>query len=200
MLLGLSTYLIGIVAMIGATILDGFVTPHIATGCNHRHRSRRSKLRLRILIYYIGVVLNDLAKLGWVLQAVGTLAWSVAMLHERGFNRAIGVLGLLSSALVVALIAASPTNMTMTSLLSVLFAQLIWNLAAAALLMRDPAPRRAILQAWNGMRWLRAIVATVDKGRRRCGAERFDDFHQFDPRGDGVALHPGRIRHATRSG
>ena len=30
------------------------------------------------LLYYIGVVLNDLAKLGWILQAVGTLAWSFA--------------------------------------------------------------------------------------------------------------------------
>jgi hypothetical protein len=90
------------------------------------------------LVHYLYIVLNDLAKLGWVLQAVGTLAWSVALLHNRGFKRAIGVVGLLSSGLVLALIFASPTSMTMTSLLNVLFAQLTWNLAAAALLVRDP--------------------------------------------------------------
>ncbi len=135
-LAGLSVYLLGCVAMIGATILDGFVTPHIAmeaiTGSpdvvSFAYR----------LIYFIGTVLNDLAKLGWILQAAGTLAWSIALLHKSGFSRAIGVIGFVSSGLVVALIAASPVNMTMTSLLSVLFAQLIWNLAAAVMLMRDP--------------------------------------------------------------
>jgi len=135
-LAGLSAYLLGCVAMIGATILDGFVTPHIATEAitgspevvNFAYR----------LIYFIGTVLNDLAKLGWVLQAAGTLAWSVVLLHKSGFSRAIGVIGFLSSGLVVALIAGSETNMSMTSLLSVLFAQLIWNLAAAAMLLRDP--------------------------------------------------------------
>jgi hypothetical protein len=135
-LAGLSAYLLGCVAMIGATILDGFVTPHIAVAAI-TGSPEVVQFAYR-LIYFIGTVLNDLAKLGWVLQAAGTLAWSVALLHKSGFNRAIGVIGFVSSGLVVALIAASDTNMTMTSLLSVLFAQLIWNLAAAALLMRDP--------------------------------------------------------------
>ena len=135
-LAGLTVYLLGCVAMIGATILDGFVTPHIAmeaiTGSPEKVKFAYS------LIYFIGTVLNDLAKLGWVLQAVGTIAWSIALLHKSGFDRAIGVIGFVSSGLVVALIAASPVNMTMTSLLSVLFAQLIWNLAAAVLLLRVP--------------------------------------------------------------
>jgi len=134
-LAGLSAYLIGCVAMVGATILDGFVTPHIAmdaiTGSPERVKFAYG------LIYYIGIVLNDLAKLGWILQAVGTLASSVVLIRDNGFNRAIGAIGLLSSALVIALIAGSATNMTMASLLSVLLAQLIWNLAAAVMLMRD---------------------------------------------------------------
>jgi hypothetical protein len=135
-LAGLTVYLLGCVAMIGATILDGFVTTHIAmsaiTGSPEKIKFAYS------LVYFISVVLNDLAKLGWILQAVATLAWSIALLHGRGFDRAIGVIGFVSSGLVVALIAASDVNMTMTSLLSVLFAQLIWNLAAAAMLLRDP--------------------------------------------------------------
>jgi hypothetical protein len=135
-LAGLTFYLLGCVAMIGATILDGFVTPHVAidaiTGSPEKVKFAY------FLVYYIGVVLNDLAKLGWVLQAAGTVAWSVTLLHHNGFNRAIGVVGLLSSMLVLGLLFVSPTNMTMTSLLSVLFAQLIWNIAAAVLLVRDP--------------------------------------------------------------
>jgi hypothetical protein len=83
-------------------------------------------------------MLNDFAKLGWILQAVGALAWSLALMREKGFDRAIGMIGLLSSVLVGVAILASATNMSMASLLGVLLAQLIWNLAAAAFLFRSP--------------------------------------------------------------
>jgi hypothetical protein len=135
-LAGLAVYLIGCVAMIGATVLDGFVTPHVAVDA-----IAGSPERVRFgyeLIHYLGVVLNDLAKLGWVLQAVGTLAWSLAMLGERGVSRVIGTIGLLSSAAVCTAVVLSPTNMTMTAILSVLLAQLTWNLAAATWLIRQP--------------------------------------------------------------
>ena len=134
-LAGLSFYMLGCVAMIGATILDGFVTPHIAidavTGSPEKVKFAYD------LVYYIGTVLNDLAKLGWILQAVATMAWSYVLIRD-GFSRATGVIGIASSSLVIALIAVSQTNMTMTSLLSVLLAQLIWNLAAGTMLMRQP--------------------------------------------------------------
>lgn len=133
-LAGLTLYLFGCVAMIGATILDGFVTPHIAmdaiAGSTYAVKFAYA------LIRSVGIVLNDLAKLGWILQAVGTLAWSFELVRDGGFNRAIGVIGLSSSGMVIALIAGSATNMSMTSLLSVLLAQLIWNVAAAVLLVR----------------------------------------------------------------
>jgi len=135
-LAGLMVYLFGCVAMIGATILDGFVTPHIAMDAITGSPDRIDFAYL--LVHSIGIVLNDLAKLGWILQAVGTLAWSLVLMRDGGFNRAIGWIGLLSSGLVVALIAGSAINMTMTSLLSVLLAQLVWNLAAALLLIRLP--------------------------------------------------------------
>ncbi|MDB6164029.1 MAG: hypothetical protein JWL98_1461 [Xanthomonadaceae bacterium] len=132
-LAGLAVYLMGCVAMIGATILDGFVTPHVAmdaiTGSPEKIKFAYA------LIYYIGIVLNDLAKLGWILQAVGALAWSITLIGNRGLHRVIGIVGLFSSLLVCVLIAAAATNMTMTSLLGVLLAQLIWNLAAAVLLV-----------------------------------------------------------------
>jgi hypothetical protein len=135
-LLGLSTYLIGCVAMVGATITDGFIVTHIAVDAVHAAPERVAFAYN--LIHYAGVALNDMAKLGWILQAVGTLAWSIALVREHGFSRVAGVVGMLSSMLVVTLIVGSATNMSMTSLLSVLLAQLIWNFAAAALLLRDP--------------------------------------------------------------
>ncbi|OOG61557.1 hypothetical protein B0E46_16475 [Rhodanobacter sp. B04] len=147
-LAGLTTYLIGCIAMIGATITDGFVTTHIAmdaiTGTPERVAFAYN------LIRYAGVALNDMARLGWLLQAVGTLAWSAALVQQRGFHRTAGVVGVLSSLLVIVLIAGSATYMTMTSLLSVLVAQLAWNVAAAVLLVRKPVNAEPFLRQADG--------------------------------------------------
>ena len=144
-LAGLVVYLIGCAAMIAATLLDGFITPHVAMDAMHAAPER---VRFAYdLVHYLGVMLNDFAKLGWILQAVGALAWSLALMREKGFDRAIGMIGLLSSVLVGVAILASATNMSMASLLGVLLAQLIWNLAAAALLFRSPG---ASLAAHSG--------------------------------------------------
>jgi hypothetical protein len=137
-LAGLAAYLLGCVAMIGATILDGFVTPHIAVDAIAGSPERVAFAY--DLVHYLGVILTDLAKLGWTLQAVGAAAWSLALLREKGLGRVIGVTGMLSSALVAITLVESATNMSMTSLLSVLLAQLIWNLAAAVVLLRSPTP------------------------------------------------------------
>jgi hypothetical protein len=134
-LAGLVAYLIGCIAMVGATMLDGFITPHLATDA--LSATPDGVLFAYRLVHELGVMLNDLAKLGWILQAVGALLWSCVLLRNQGIARAVGVMGLLSSGLVVALIAGSATNMTMTSLLAVLFAQLLWNLAAAFWLVRS---------------------------------------------------------------
>lgn len=134
-LAGLVVYLIGCVAMVGATIIDGFVIPHVALDAS----AAPDRIRFAYdLVHYLGMVLNDLAKMGWILQAIGALAWSCVLLRAPGFERAIGLLGLLSSAVVCAVVLGSATSKSMAALLGVLIAQLLWNLAAAVLLLRRP--------------------------------------------------------------
>ncbi len=84
------------------------------------------------------IALTDAAKIGWVLQALGALAWSCALLREVGLGRIVGVVGIGANLLVGAAVLGSGVNMTMASILSVLLAQLVWNLAAAGLLVRAP--------------------------------------------------------------
>ena len=127
-------YLFGCMAMLLATLLDGFVTPHVAIDAGAAVATRAAFAF--DLVHYLGLILNDLAKLGWVLQAVGTLAWTTVLLRRNGLARGVGAVGLLSSALVLALLALSATSMSMASLLAVLCAQLLWNLAVAVLLWR----------------------------------------------------------------
>jgi hypothetical protein len=142
-LAGLVAYLIGCMAMIGATVMDGFVTPHIAADA-----IVGSADRIRIayeLVHDVGLALTDLAKLGWLLQAVGSLAWAMALMGSRGLGRGIGVVGSLSSAMVCIAVLASPMNMSMTAILGVLLAQSIWNIAAAVLLIRSTGQRAETL-------------------------------------------------------
>ena len=135
-LAGLVAYLTGCVAMIAATLLDGFVTPHIAADA-----AGAAPERLRFaydLIHFLGLVLTDFARAGWLLQAAGALAWSLVLLRDSGLPRAIGAVGVLSSVLVGVAVTVSGANMSMGALLGILLSQLVWNLAAAVLLISKP--------------------------------------------------------------
>jgi hypothetical protein len=117
--------------MIGATIIDGFISTDVAAA--FATASPDGVKRGYHLIVFLGVALTDLAKLGWVSQA---LASAVVLLGQSAMARVVGLIGLLSGVLVVGAVASSGTNMTMTAILSILLAQATWNLAAAGLLMR----------------------------------------------------------------
>ncbi|MES2069298.1 MAG: hypothetical protein V4488_03045 [Pseudomonadota bacterium] len=137
-LAGLTTYLIGCVAMIGATMLDGFISSDVAS--QFAGASPEGVKLGYNLVVFMGIALTDLAKLGWILQAVAAIAWSISLLAERGFSRfshVIGWIGLASGGLVIVVVVSAGANMSMAALLGTLAAQAIWNLAAAALLIRD---------------------------------------------------------------
>ncbi len=134
-LAGLSTFLIGCMAMIGATILDGFVSIDVAAAFANAPSPESVKQGYN-MIALLGIALTDLARLGWILQALASLAWSWTLLGKPGMARAIGTVGLVSSCLVIYSSAASGANMTMTALLTILLCQALWNFAAATLLIR----------------------------------------------------------------
>lgn len=134
-LASLTTYLIGCVAMIGATTLDGFVSGDLAA--MFVAASPDSVKQGYNLIAFTGVALTDVARVGWVLQALAGIGWSAVLLGTRGLQRGLGAIGLLSGALVVTTVVVAGANMDLTAILSILGAQAIWNLAAALLLVRN---------------------------------------------------------------
>lgn len=146
-LAGLAAYLMGCVALVGATVVDGFVIPHIAAdavvGTPERVRVAYE------LVHYAGLALTDAAKLGWLLQAAGALIWSLVLLRERGLASIVGLVGAVANLLVAAAVLSAGANMSMVGILSVLLAQLAWNLAAAVLLLRS-AGRNAVMGASTG--------------------------------------------------
>lgn len=136
-LAGLACYLMGCVALVGATVVDGFVIPHLAADA-----AAGSPMRLQVgyeLVHAAGIALTDAARIGWLLQAAGALAWAGVLLGEAGLARIIGAVGGLANLAVAAAVVGAGSSMTMTSILTVLLAQLVWNLAAAFWLVRRPA-------------------------------------------------------------
>lgn len=132
-LAGLISYLIGCFAMIVATTFDGFVSTSVAQQfVNASPESVKTGFNI---IIALGSVVGGFAKVGWVLQAVGVLGWAFVLLKESGLNRVTGAVGFCSSALVIGIVAVT-TEFSMTSILAILCAQLIWNLAAAVRLIR----------------------------------------------------------------
>ncbi|MBW8845359.1 MAG: hypothetical protein JF607_10335 [Burkholderiales bacterium] len=137
-LAGLACYLLGCVALVGATIVDGFVIPHLAADA-----VAGSATRLQVgyeLVHAAGLALTDAAKIGWLLQAAGALAWGSALLGQAGLARVVGVLGVVANLAVGAAVLGAGADMTMASILAVLLAQLVWNLAAALWLVRPAVP------------------------------------------------------------
>jgi hypothetical protein len=130
-LAGLVAYLAGCGALIGATVFDGFVTPHVASDGAVAQPERLAFAYN--LVHYLGAVVNDLAKLGWVLQAAGALGLAAALWQGA---RRIALLGVVSGVLILAVIVTAPVFMGMGAILAVLLAQMVWNLAAAVHLWR----------------------------------------------------------------
>ena len=136
----LIAYLFGCLAMVGAAVTDGFITGDVASyflSAGHSVDTGRE------MIHLCYTVVQDFATASWFFQSVGVLAMAFALVRERGLQRVVGVLGLATGAIPpIAILATWPTMDTVV-VIGVLSAQLVWNVAAAVLLLRRPAPRAA---------------------------------------------------------
>ena len=138
---GCMAWLAGSLLMLGATVVDGFVTGDAASyflGAGHDVE------RGREIVHLCYAVIQDLAMVSWFFQAVGVLALAAVLVRDRGANRVAGVVGLVTGALPPIAIVATYPVMDTGVVVGILVAQLAWNLAAATLLLRRPsAPTQA---------------------------------------------------------
>ena len=131
-LLGALAWLAGAMAMLGAAVTDGFITSDIAVRYllpNHDPQAGLELVRLA------SIAVQDLATMSWVLQSVGVMALSTALVADGGFHRRIGIVGFVTAVPVIALVTLMPF-IDQDVIVAILLAQLAWNLASAWLLMR----------------------------------------------------------------
>jgi hypothetical protein len=127
------TYLVGCMAMVVAAVTDGFITGDVAS---YYLQPGHSVDTGREMIHLCYVVIQDFATASWFFQSVGVMTMAAVLLQRTGLQRAVGVLGLATGALPPIAIVATYPAMDTTVVVGVLLAQLVWNVAAATLLLR----------------------------------------------------------------
>lgn len=146
-LMGLIAYGAGSMLMFVATIIDGFISTDLAalfaTGSPDAVRAGYWMIQA-----IAGVALTDIARVAWVCQSIGAVAWAVALVGQRR-SRGFGMVGLVSGALPAIAVVAAGSNMTATVVVGVLLVQAVWNLTAAAYLLRGAMPRLSVPAAYS---------------------------------------------------
>jgi len=131
--LGLIAYGIGALAMIGAAMLDGFITPGYAA---QFAGAPPEKAEMAVAILQLAwTMLQYLSVLGFIGMSVGMLGVSLPLLQAGGLARITGIAGLISGVLPVGFLVVAQVNLDPPLLIGILAVQAIWNLTAAAWLV-----------------------------------------------------------------
>jgi hypothetical protein len=134
--LGLIAYTAGCAGLVGAAVIDGFITPDIAT---RFAAAPADDLRVAYgFLIFGGSAIQYLTKLSFVLLSTGIASWSLALIGAGGPRRWAGLFGLIAGGVPTLLILTTGTVMTPYSLIAILALQGVWNLAISALLIRTP--------------------------------------------------------------
>ncbi|HLY56452.1 MAG TPA: hypothetical protein VKS60_12900 [Stellaceae bacterium] len=138
--LGFACLALACVAVLGATLLDGFVTPDLAVRLADADPGRIEAAATVMLL--VSTAIQDLTKLALVLQAAATIAWSLPLLTAD--RRGTGVVGIGAGVLLLAIILGANPRLMPHLLIGVLAIQGAWNLCVAALLLGWGTTREAL--------------------------------------------------------
>ena len=130
---GLIAFAAGVVAVIGAALIDGFLTPSIA----ERYAGAPPdaiKAAMQFLLVG-GLTIQILTKFGIVAMSAGVAFWSADLVATPGLLRATGVIGFVSSIVTVGFLVFAG-HLNPHSLSTIVIVQAVWYLAVAVLLVR----------------------------------------------------------------
>jgi len=131
---GLIAYAAGVVAMMGAALVDGFVTPRVAilaAGLG------AADLSITAQLLHLCVLFNQaLARLGAVAMSVGITAWSVDLVRGAGAERALGVFGVAIGLGSAGALILGALQLDVHGMMLVLLLQVIWTTGVGVLLLR----------------------------------------------------------------
>ncbi len=129
----LIAYAVGVLSSIGATLIDGFITPDVAA--LYAGASQENVFVAARLLNYGGFAIQNLTKLGISAISFAMLLWSAGLMRAPGAQRFTGILGFLAALIPIGVL-ITQHQITPSSLGVIVLAQGVWYVAIAALLIR----------------------------------------------------------------
>lgn len=131
---GFITYVAGVLAMIGAATMSGFVITQFASLTPH---ATETDLQNAGQILILCTVLNQtLSSLGVVLMSTGIVLWSLDLLRSPKLARLLGSIGLLIGLLPAAALVIGALHLNVQGMTQVILLQSVWNIGLGVLLIR----------------------------------------------------------------
>jgi len=125
---------LGAFAVVGAALIDGFLTPAIAFQYEHAHA-----LELRQgmgLLVFASLAIQVLTKFGFIAMSAGVFFWSIGLLRRTQIIMGIGVLGILSALGVVAVLVFGGAYLAPPVLGVIVLVQAFWYVAIGVALVQ----------------------------------------------------------------
>ena len=132
-LAGFVAFAIGCAASIGATLLDGFLAP--AIGTRYAGTPQDSVRIANTVLEISALAIQILTKVGVVALSAGILFWCADLVSSPR-SRQVGVIGIASAILPVALV-ASGVALTAHTVGIIVVVQAVWFIAVATMLIRE---------------------------------------------------------------
>jgi len=134
---GLVLTAIGAGFLMGSMLLDGLVTPAVATRYVGVIDIAERQSDAKALFVLLGATISFLMPCGVLLQAAGLACWGAVFVRGRGLVRATGIYGVVAATAVVVAIAATGAKLPHVLIAAILFIAAAYALVGVALLRRQ---------------------------------------------------------------
>jgi hypothetical protein len=131
---GAIAYGAGVVVMIGAALVSGFVVTDVATLMPHDTATDLQVMRQ--LLTLCGILNQACANAAAVAMSAGVLLCSIDLARERGVARAIGVLGVVVGLVPIVALPIGAIHLDVRGMMFVVLLQAAWQFAVAAWMVR----------------------------------------------------------------
>jgi hypothetical protein len=132
---GAIAYAAGVLVMLGAAMVSGFIISDLVAYTPH---ATTTDLQINAQLLTLCRILNQTwAKFGAVAMSAGIGLWSVDLLREAGVARALGVLGLLASAVPAVAIVFGWMHLDVHGMTAVVLMQAVWCIAVGVAMIRS---------------------------------------------------------------
>jgi hypothetical protein len=132
---GLIAYASGVLVMIGAALVSGFIVTNLASLLPHQ---TPVDLQINAQLLILCRVLNQsCANLAVVAMSAGIVCWSLELGRNKGWSRGVGIFGCVVGLVPALALLSGQLHLDVHGMTQVAVAQAAWNIAVAVWMLRS---------------------------------------------------------------